>query len=106
MDPIIDTFGDFYSQQPHQEILSNINGNGLEKVDELATKIFADGLAADKPITIFGDGSVKDRRGAHATRLYLGSEYLDTYYSIQSAAITSGADPATITSLHEALSFF
>ena len=81
-------------------------GNGLEEVDELATKKFADGLAADKPITIFGDGSVKDRRGAHATRLYLGSEYLDTYYSIQSAAITSGADPATITSLHEALSFF
>lgn len=50
----------------------------------MVTKQFADGLAADSPITIFGDGSVKDGRGAHATHIYLaGSEYLD----IQSATI-------------------
>ena len=95
--PAIDTFQDFYSQQPQE--ISNIIGNGLTEVDEESTKKIAAGLAEDSPITIFGEGSVKDGRGTHATRLYLGAEYLDTdSCSIQSAAITSG-DPESITSL-------
>ena len=79
--PAIETFQDFYSQQPQQEI-TNIIGNGLTEVDEESTKTIAAGLAEDSPITIFGDGSVKDGRSAHATRLSLGAEYLDTDCSI------------------------
>ena len=92
---IIDTFGDYYSHQPLE--ITNIIGPGMGEVEESVTKKFADGLAADSPITIFGDhGSVKDGRGgSHATHIYLGSDYFDTDYSIESAAITSG-DPATI----------
>ena len=97
--PAIDTFQDFYSQQPQE--ISNIIGNGLTEVDEESTKTIAAGLAEDNPITIFGDGSVnKDGRGAHATCLYLGAEYLDdTDCSIQSAAIMSGDPESPITSL-------
>jgi hypothetical protein len=50
------------------------------------------------PMTIFGDGSVKEGKGAHATRVYASDEYLEDSPFVDSEAVTSG-DPVSITSL-------
>ena len=67
-------------------------------IPEHDTATFAQLLDFTDAIAIFGDGSVKDGRGAHSTRIYANNEFSDTTPSIESSAITSG-DPTTITSL-------
>ena len=90
------TFTAFYLSQPPS--VSDIVGQSLLDIPECSTAAFATSLEHTDQITIFGDGSVKDGRGAHSTRIYANSEFLPDTPSIESSAITSG-DPDTITSL-------
>ena len=79
-------------------------GREILSISEHDRAIFAQLLESTDAIAIFGDGSVKDGRGAHSTRIYTNNEFADnTTPSIKSSAITSG-DPTTITSLQSEIS--
>ena len=79
--------------------MKTILGGGLDDITEDDAKSFAQTMSTADHITIFGDGSVKDGRGSHATRVYLTNTYGPDEQHVQTAAITSG-DPSSITSLY------
>ena len=91
------TFTEFCASQP-QSVQNIVGRKILSSISEHDTATFAQLLDSTDAIAIFGDGSVKDGRGAHSTRIYANNEFADTTPSIESSAITSG-DPTTITSL-------
>jgi len=86
----------FFATQPPS--VQNIVGTAITDYSERDIAQFASLLSSTDEIAIFGDGSVKDGRGSHATRVYADNEYTDKSPALESAAITSG-DPDTITSL-------
>ena len=90
------TFAEFRHQLP--DPVKTILGGGLDDITEDDAKSFAQTMSTADHITIFGDGSVKDGHGSHATRVYLTNTYGPDEQHVQTAAITSG-DPSSITSL-------
>ena len=90
------SFMTFFATQPLP--VQHIVGRAIRDIPEREIRNFVAVLATADEIAIFGDGSVKDGRGSHATRVYADNTYTPTSPSLESAAITSG-DPATITSL-------
>ena len=90
------TFAEFRHQLP--DPVKTILGGGLEAITEDDAKSIAQTMSNATHITIFGDGSVKDGRGSHATRVYLTNTYGPDEQHVQTAASTSG-DPSSITSL-------
>ena len=90
------SFNDHYMAQP--EPLWDIVGKAFKDIPENITTRFAKAIADAEDISIFGDGSVKDSRGAHATRVYADGLFAEGTEYIEAANVTSG-DPAMITSL-------
>ena len=85
------TFSSYLRSQ--STAIRGILGHGLDKYSDTALTTFATSLSSCEGISIFGDGSVKDGRGAHATQIYASSTFL-----LKTSAVTSG-DPSTITYL-------
>ena len=93
-------FADFVSFLKLQSNpVRGIIGNGLADYTENELKSFATSLTLCDGISVFGDGSVKDGRGAHATRIYASTTFLESESFIETSAITTSDDPVTITSL-------
>ena len=92
-------FPDFQSYfRSQSDAIKGIIGTRLEQYSDAEFHSFAKSLSLCDEISIFGDGSVKDRRGAHATQVYDSSTFPEPESFIETAAITSG-DPSSITSL-------
>ena len=85
------TFSSYLRSQ--STAIRGILGHGLDKYSDTALTTFATSLSSCEGISIFGDRSVKDGRGAHATQIYASSTFL-----LKTSAVTSG-DPSTITYL-------
>jgi len=94
--PTPSTFKSFFATQPPS--VQNLVGSAIMEYTERDINQFVSLLSSTDEIAIFGDGSVKDGRGSHATRVYADNEYTEETPALESAAITSG-DPDTITSL-------
>ena len=92
-------FPDFQSYfRSQSDAIKGILGTRMEQYSDAELHSFAQSLSLCDEISIFGDGSVKDGRVAHATRVYASPTFLEPESFIENAAITS-SDPTSITSL-------
>ena len=93
--PAPSVFPNFQSYLRSQsDAVQGILGNELDNYSDANLTSFATSLLSCDGISIFGDGSVKEGRGAHATRIYASATFLDSESSIETAAITSSGDPS------------
>ena len=97
--PTPSDFPDFQSYfRSQSDAIKGILGTRMEQYSDAELHSFAQSLSLCDEISIFGDGSVKDGRVAHATRVYASPTFLEPESFIENAAITS-SDPTSITSL-------
>ena len=66
--PQTQTFQAYLRTQPSSVL--DLIGPRLLALNEMESRVFATALQLCQGISIYGDGSVKDRRGAHVTRIY------------------------------------
>ena len=76
--PAPSVFPNFQSYLRSQsDAVQGILGNELDNYSDANLTSFATSLLSCDGISIFGDGSVKEGRGAHATRIYASATFLE-----------------------------
>ena len=77
--PAPSVFPNFQSYLRSQsDAVQGILGNELDNYSDANLTSFATSLLSCDGISIFGDGSVKEGRGAHATRIYASATFLES----------------------------